>query len=193
MSWKLPGRPGHEPAPRPAAGGAHLGRLRPAPDDPVLRTVRVLDAAGDRGPGSPAGVARPNRAILMAAGWFLVMNVLQPRIMQDAVGIHPIVVLGSVLIGGRIAGIAGAISGSRSRPSCRPSSSSSCIGPRVTARSPAGPRNGCPSATAGRSASRAGTDTRQCRRHRGRRADPAECGVERRPDHRPIDHLSTDR
>jgi predicted PurR-regulated permease PerM len=49
--------------------------------------------------------------ILMAAGWFLVMNVLQPRIMQDAVGIHPIVVLGSVLIGGRIAGIAGAIFG----------------------------------------------------------------------------------
>jgi predicted PurR-regulated permease PerM len=49
--------------------------------------------------------------ILMAAGWFLVMNVLQPRIMQGAVGIHPIVVLGSVLIGGRIAGIPGAIFG----------------------------------------------------------------------------------
>ena len=39
------------------------------------------------------------------------MNVLQPRIMQGAVGIHPIVVLGSVLIGGRIAGIPGAIFG----------------------------------------------------------------------------------
>ena len=49
--------------------------------------------------------------ILMLAGWFLVMNVLQPRIMQGAVGIHPIVVLGSVLIGGRIAGIPGAIFG----------------------------------------------------------------------------------
>ncbi len=47
----------------------------------------------------------------MAAGWFVVMNVLQPRIMQGAVGIHPIVVLGSVLIGGRIAGIPGAIFG----------------------------------------------------------------------------------
>ena len=35
----------------------------------------------------------------MGAGWFVVMNVLQPRIMQGAVGIHPIVVLGSVLIG----------------------------------------------------------------------------------------------
>ena len=42
--------------------------------------------------------------ILMGAGWLVVMNVLQPRIMQGAVGIHPIVVLGSVLIGGRIAG-----------------------------------------------------------------------------------------
>ena len=31
--------------------------------------------------------------------------------MQDAVGIHPIVVLGSVLIGSRIAGIPGAIFG----------------------------------------------------------------------------------
>ena len=37
--------------------------------------------------------------ILMGAGWIVVMNVLQPRIMQGAVGIHPIVVLGSVLIG----------------------------------------------------------------------------------------------
>ena len=47
----------------------------------------------------------------MGIGWFFVMNVLQPRIMQGAVGIHPIVVLGSVLIGGRIAGIPGAIFG----------------------------------------------------------------------------------
>ena len=49
--------------------------------------------------------------ILMGAGWIIVMNVLQPRIMQGAVGIHPLVVLGSVLIGGRIAGIPGAIFG----------------------------------------------------------------------------------
>ncbi|MEO8438359.1 MAG: AI-2E family transporter [Chloroflexota bacterium] len=49
--------------------------------------------------------------ILMGAGWMVVMNVLQPRIMQGAVGIHPIVVLGSVLIGSRIAGIPGAIFG----------------------------------------------------------------------------------
>lgn len=50
-------------------------------------------------------------AIIMLAGWFIVMNVMQPRIMQGAVGIHPIVVLGSVLIGSRIAGIPGAIFG----------------------------------------------------------------------------------
>jgi predicted PurR-regulated permease PerM len=49
--------------------------------------------------------------VIMAAGWMIVMNVLQPRIMQGAVGIHPIVVLGSVLIGSRIAGIPGAIFG----------------------------------------------------------------------------------
>jgi predicted PurR-regulated permease PerM len=48
---------------------------------------------------------------LMAAGWFLVMNVVQPRLMSNAVGIHPIVVLGSVIIGSRIAGVPGAIFG----------------------------------------------------------------------------------
>jgi predicted PurR-regulated permease PerM len=49
--------------------------------------------------------------IVMGVGWMIVMNALQPRIMQGAVGIHPIVVLGSVLIGSRIAGIPGAIFG----------------------------------------------------------------------------------
>lgn len=49
--------------------------------------------------------------VLMGIGWVVVMNVLQPRIMREAVGIHPIVVLGSVLIGSRIAGIPGAIFG----------------------------------------------------------------------------------
>jgi len=49
--------------------------------------------------------------ILMAIGWLIVMNVLQPRLMQEAVGIHPIVVLGSVLVGSKIAGVTGAIFG----------------------------------------------------------------------------------
>lgn len=49
--------------------------------------------------------------LVMVIGWFVVMNVLQPRIMQGAVGIHPIVVLMSVLLGFRIAGIPGAIFG----------------------------------------------------------------------------------
>jgi predicted PurR-regulated permease PerM len=50
-------------------------------------------------------------AIAMGVGWVAVMNVLQPRLMQEAVGIHPIVVLGSVLIGSKVAGITGAIFG----------------------------------------------------------------------------------
>ncbi|HEV8547215.1 MAG TPA: AI-2E family transporter [Candidatus Limnocylindrales bacterium] len=49
--------------------------------------------------------------VLMGIGWLLVMNILQPRLMQEAVGIHPIVVLGSVLIGSKIAGVTGAIFG----------------------------------------------------------------------------------
>jgi predicted PurR-regulated permease PerM len=59
---------------------------------------------------TPGDHALPT-AILMAVGWIVVMNVLQPRLMQEAVGIHPIVVLGSVLVGSRIAGIPGAIFG----------------------------------------------------------------------------------
>jgi predicted PurR-regulated permease PerM len=49
--------------------------------------------------------------VLMAIGWLIVMNALQPRLMQEAVGIHPIVVLGSVLIGSKVAGVTGAIFG----------------------------------------------------------------------------------
>jgi predicted PurR-regulated permease PerM len=49
--------------------------------------------------------------ILMAVAWFVTMNVLQPRLMAGAVGIHPIVVLGSVVVGLRMAGIAGAVFG----------------------------------------------------------------------------------
>lgn len=49
--------------------------------------------------------------VIMAAGWLVVMNVLQPRLMAQALRIHPIVVLGSVLVGGKIAGISGAIFG----------------------------------------------------------------------------------
>ncbi len=48
---------------------------------------------------------------LMTVGWFVVMNLIQPRLMEQAVGIHPIVVLGSVLIGSKVAGITGAIFG----------------------------------------------------------------------------------
>jgi predicted PurR-regulated permease PerM len=47
--------------------------------------------------------------IIMIAGWFVVMNVIQPRLMSEAVGLHPVVVLGSVLIGSKVAGIPGAI------------------------------------------------------------------------------------
>ena len=50
-------------------------------------------------------------AILMGIAWFVTMNILQPRLMAGSVGIHPIIVLGSVVVGAKIAGIAGAIFG----------------------------------------------------------------------------------
>jgi predicted PurR-regulated permease PerM len=49
--------------------------------------------------------------IIVAIGWFVVLNVLQPRIMATSLRIHPIVVLGSVLVGIKIAGIPGAVFG----------------------------------------------------------------------------------
>ncbi|MFL5677166.1 MAG: AI-2E family transporter, partial [Chloroflexota bacterium] len=49
--------------------------------------------------------------LIMVVGWFVVMNILQPRIMQGTVGIHPLVVFGAVLIGMKVAGVPGAIFG----------------------------------------------------------------------------------
>ena len=49
--------------------------------------------------------------IVVAVGWLVVMNALQPRIMANSLRIHPIVVLGSVLVGLKIAGIPGAVFG----------------------------------------------------------------------------------
>jgi len=47
--------------------------------------------------------------IVMAVGWFVTMNIVQPRVMASTVGIHPVVVLVSVLIGLRLQGFVGAI------------------------------------------------------------------------------------
>jgi hypothetical protein len=49
--------------------------------------------------------------VIMIAGWFVLMNIIQPRLMSEAVGLHPVVVLGSVLVGTKLAGIPGAIFG----------------------------------------------------------------------------------
>jgi predicted PurR-regulated permease PerM len=49
--------------------------------------------------------------VIMIAGWFVLMNIIQPRLMSEAVGLHPVVVLGSVMIGSKLAGIPGAIFG----------------------------------------------------------------------------------
>ena len=47
--------------------------------------------------------------IATLAGWFVVNNLVLPRVMAQSVGIHPVAVLISVLVGLKIAGIAGAI------------------------------------------------------------------------------------
>jgi predicted PurR-regulated permease PerM len=47
--------------------------------------------------------------IVMGVGWFITMNIVQPRVMANSVGIHPVVVLASILIGLEVAGALGAI------------------------------------------------------------------------------------
>lgn len=49
--------------------------------------------------------------VVMGIAWFVTMNGIQPRLLSGAVGIHPIVVLASVVIGSKVAGIVGAIFG----------------------------------------------------------------------------------
>jgi predicted PurR-regulated permease PerM len=49
--------------------------------------------------------------VIMIIGWFVLMNIIQPRLMAEAVGLHPVVVLGSVLVGSKLAGVPGAIFG----------------------------------------------------------------------------------
>ena len=47
--------------------------------------------------------------VVMVVGWFVVMNIIQPRVMANSVGIHPVMVLVSVLIGLKLQGVVGAI------------------------------------------------------------------------------------
>ena len=49
--------------------------------------------------------------VIMGIAWFVTMNIVSPRLMSGAVGIHPIVVLASVVIGSKVAGIPGAVFG----------------------------------------------------------------------------------
>jgi predicted PurR-regulated permease PerM len=50
-------------------------------------------------------------AVVMAAGWLLLQNVVAPRVMGSAVGLNPLVVLAAVFIGGALAGPLGAVFG----------------------------------------------------------------------------------
>ena len=49
--------------------------------------------------------------VVMGIAWFVTMNIISPRLLSGAIGIHPIVVLAAVIIGSKVAGIAGAIFG----------------------------------------------------------------------------------
>jgi predicted PurR-regulated permease PerM len=48
-------------------------------------------------------------AVVMVVGWFITMNIVQPRVMATSVGIHPVVVLISVIVGIKVYGPLGAV------------------------------------------------------------------------------------
>ena len=73
---------------------------------PFVAWVPPILVAALSKPDSLVGVS-----LVVGAGWIIVMNWLQPRIMATSLRIHPIVVLGSVLVGLKVAGIPGAIFG----------------------------------------------------------------------------------
>jgi predicted PurR-regulated permease PerM len=58
---------------------------------------------------NPSTVTTVAILIIMGVGWFITMNIVQPRVMANSVGIHPVVVLASILIGLEVAGALGAI------------------------------------------------------------------------------------
>ena len=48
-------------------------------------------------------------SVIMGVGWFITMNIVQPRVMATSVGIHPVVVLISVIVGIKVYGALGAV------------------------------------------------------------------------------------
>ncbi len=62
-----------------------------------------------------AAVTQPDALLpaiaIMGVGWFVNQNLLQPRVLANAVGLHPVVVLASVLLGTKLFGIPGALFG----------------------------------------------------------------------------------
>ncbi len=62
---------------------------------------------------TPASAMAPNALLwitgVMVVGWFITMNIVQPRVMATSVGIHPVVVLISVIVGIKVYGALGAV------------------------------------------------------------------------------------
>ena len=67
----------------------------------------------------PVGIAvasAPIQTVLLVVGGLLILqqitfNVIAPKVMSDALGLHPLLVFAALLIGGRLAGVTGAIFG----------------------------------------------------------------------------------
>jgi predicted PurR-regulated permease PerM len=100
-----------------AIGGALLGVPYWPATAVIVAVLQMIPFFGPFVSWAPpviVAVLTPGAAILpmlgiMIVGWFVVMNIIQPRVMADSVGIHPVVVLLSVLIGLKLQGVVGAI------------------------------------------------------------------------------------
>lgn len=67
-------------------------------------------------PVTIALISAPVQTVLLVVGGLLILqqftfNVLAPKLMSDSLGMHPLLVFAALLIGGRLAGITGAIFG----------------------------------------------------------------------------------
>ena len=74
---------------------------------PAIAIIPPIVLAAVQGPVSLVVVVTVALLVLQQ----LVFNVIAPKVMSDAVGLHPVMVFLAILVGGKVAGIAGAIFG----------------------------------------------------------------------------------
>ena len=153
----------HERRLRPRLPAGHRGGGRRPHGHPVLRAVRGLAAAGPRRDRRPARRASCPTIVVMGVGWFIVMNIVQPRLMEQASASTRSSSSGRCSSARRSRASSAPSSASRSPRSSRPSSSTTSAA--RPARTPA-------AACDGRAAAAPASRLREGRHDPGRPGEP---------------------